>query len=267
MRQRLACVIVAMAALLAGCRRSAPHEVTNAFQWTDQIVAGGTLHLRDVNGRIRVVPAPAGAVQITGSKVWHRGRESDVRFVANRVGSDVYVCALWGRRSRCDEHGYTASGPSFWSIFSFRGRSDMRADFAVSLPAGVKLDVVAVNGGVSVQGVSSDVKIQSVNGSVDASSRSGSMAIENVNGSITAGVDSLGTAPYRFVTVNGSVHVTLPAAFQGRVELKTITGRASSDFPVTGATERNTIEGTVGSGNGSVTIKTVNGSVELLRKG
>ncbi len=267
MRLNFSHVLVVGAALLAGCRRSAPHEVTNAFQWTDQIVAGGTLHLRDANGQISVVASPSGSVVIRGSKQWRRGRESDVRFVTNRIGNDVYVCAVRGRRSRCDERGYSASKPSFWNIFSLHGRSDMRADFDVQLPAGVKLDVLAMNGGASIDGVASDVKVSALNGAVTAHSRSGTMEIENVNGPIVADVDSLSTGPYRFVTVNGPVRVTLPAAFQGSVNLKTLAGSATTDFAVTGTRERNRIEGTVGSGNGSVTAKTVNGSVQLLRKG
>lgn len=269
-RLRYALLIGAIA--LAGCRRGEAREVTNAFQWSDQIPAGATLHIRDLNGNVHVGPASGPTAQVTGSKKWRRGREDDVHFVANRVGNDVYVCAIWGKRGRCDEHGYTSNnGGSILRIFSLRSHStDMTADLAVQLPPGVKLDVMTISGSTSVQGASSDVQVKTVNGSITAHNAAGALRLETVNGSITAGVDSLiGDAPLHFAAVNGSIHVELPASLQGDVTLATVTGRATSNFPLQSADgpASHSLRGTIGAGGRSVTLQTVNGAVELLRKG
>lgn len=259
------------ALLLAGCGRSEAREVTNAFQWSDQMPAGATLHIRDVNGAVHVQPASGTATQVIGSKQWRRGREGDVHFVTNRVGNDVYVCAVWGSRSRCDEHGYAASGGSIWRIFSLRHRStDMQADFAVQLPAGVNVDVMTINGSASIEGASSNVQAKVINGSITAHNASGALLLETVNGSITAGVDSLTSdAPLRFASVNGSIHVVLPASLQGDVSLETVSGRVTSNFPLqaTDAPASHAMHGTLGSATRTVTLRTVSGAVELLRKG
>lgn len=272
MRASQWCAVACGVFVLAGCRRSEPREVTNAFQWADQIPAGATLHLRDINGNIRVEPTSGPTTQVTGSKRWRRGRESDVHFVANRVGNDVYVCAMWGKRGRCDEHGYTTSNHgSILQIFSLRRHdTDMSADFAVQLPAGVKLDVMTISGSTTVEGASSDVQARAVNGSITAHNASGALRLETVNGSISAGVDSLtSNAPLHFASVNGSIHVVLPASLEGNVSLETVSGRVTSNFPLqaTDAPASHSMHGTLGSATRSVTLRTVNGAVELLRKG
>lgn len=270
MRARLWCVPLLAAILLAGCR-SEPHEVANAFQWSDQLPAGTTLHIRNITGSVQVVPAAGRVTTVAASKAWRRGREGDVRFVTHRVGSDVYVCALWGDASRCDANGYTARRFSIWRIFSLRHHStDMRADFAVQLPAGVNVDLMTVTGNASIEGASSDVRARLVSGSITAHHVSGALRLETVNGSITAGVDSLTSdAPLRFATVNGSIHVVLPATLQGDVRLQTVSGRVTSDFPLesTDAPASHSLHGTLGAGGRTVSLQTVSGNVELLRKG
>lgn len=272
MRARQWFAALSGAILLAGCRRSEAREVTNAFQWSEPIPAGATLHIRDINGNVRVGPATGPAVQVTGSKKWRRGRESDVHFVANRVGNDVYVCAMWGNRGRCDDRGYTSSsGGSILRIFSLRHHgTDMSVDFAVQLPAGVNLDVLTISGGTTVEGVSSNVQAKTVSGSITAHNATGALRLETVNGSIDAGVDSLTSdAPLNFASVNGSIRVVLPASLQGDVTLETVSGRVSSNFPLqaSDAPASHSMHGTLGSATRSVSLRTVNGAIELLRKG
>lgn len=271
-RLRPSRAILLGAILVAGCSRREPREIANAFQWSEQIPAGTTLHIRDLNGSVRVVPATGALATVSGSKQWRHGRESDVRFVANRVGQDVYVCALWGSRSRCDQNGYESnSGFSIWNLFSLRRHStDMRADFAVQLPPGVNVDIMAIHGDASIDRAAGNVRVRLVSGSITANDASGALTLETVNGSITAGLDTLtGTGPLDFASVNGSIHVALPASLQGDVTLQTVSGRVSSDFPLqaSDAPASHSLHGVLGAGGRTISLRTVSGAVELVRKG
>lgn len=264
-------VVAALCVVVAGCGRST-HEDTNAFRLTEELPPGSTLHLRTTIGRIEVRPTEASVVDVVGSKRW-RGRNGDVSFVTYRDGDDVYVCALWGRRGRCDENGYrsTVSGRSFLRIFSlFRRResSDAVASFSVRLPAGVKLDAYSVNGPIKVDGARSGVIARATNGGIEILHSAGSVIAKTINGSVVVGVDSLSSSDdIKAETVNGSVRAQVPTDVQGDVELVTVNGRVVTDFPLTisGRISPREVRGRIGESPRSITLKSVNGGVQLLK--
>ncbi len=261
-------VAVALLAVTA-CRHREPHVVADAFHWSQPLPPGSRLYVRDLNGDVHVTRATGTVAQVSASKHWSRGRENDVHFVTNRIGNDVYVCALWGSGGRCDDRGYSTGHGSIWRIFSLRRHNtDMRVDFTVALPSGVAVDVLSMNGAADITGASTDVVAKLVNGSITAHTAGGALRLETVNGSITASVDSVNSdGPYRFATVNGSVSVAFPQTLQGSVILATVTGRVESDFPL-GTSIRpdaRTVRGSLGTANRTVSLQTVNGSVMLKK--
>jgi hypothetical protein len=246
------------------------HVVEEAFQWEDVLPAGSTVHVRTTNGRVEVSPSHENAVRIAGSKRWRSGREGDVQFISTRSGNDVYVCAVWGR-GRCDERGYQSKGRSFsilriFSLFNRRG-SDMVADIEVSLPPGVKIDAGTSNGAIEIEGAAG-VEARNVNGPIKVREVSGPVSISTVNGSVSAELDSISSEDsLRFETVNGMVKVHLPAYLDGAVQLSTVNGSVSSEFPITvsGVVNRHQIRGQIGASSRPIVLKSVNGSVQLLK--
>jgi hypothetical protein len=262
------------AALLAGaalsvgaCRREA-REVSDAFSWSRELAPGTTIHLRTTNGNVTVRGTAEPRAHVQGIKRWQRGRERDVKFVVDRGGDDVYLCAIWTRRGgRCGDERYRPSPPRWLAMFSlFRRRTDMAASFEVMLPPGVRLDASTVNGGVTVTEAAGDVKAETVNGDIRASTMGGRLSLKTVNGSIRARAALLAKhAPVELETVNGSVRAELPSPLDADVRLSTVNGRITTDFPValSGRASAGELRGTVGGGGRPVRLKTVNGSVEL----
>jgi hypothetical protein len=267
-RRLTGAALLAGAALSAGaCRREA-REVSDAFSWSHELAPGTSIHLRTMNGNVTVRGTAEPRAQVQGSKRWHRGRERDVQFVVDREGDDVYLCAIWTRRGgRCGDERYRPSPPRWLAMFSlFRRRTDMAASFEVMLPPGVRLDASTVNGGVTVTEAAGDVKAETVNGDIRASTTGGGLSLKTVNGSIRARAASLAKdAPVELETVNGSVRAELPSPLDAEVRLSTVNGRITTDFPValSGRASARELRGTVGGGGRPVSLKTVNGSVEL----
>lgn len=260
-------------AALAACGGHTMHETPNAFSWTDQLPAGATLHLRDLTGSIHVVPTTDASVRVRGSKSW-RGREPDVRFITNRRGDDMYVCAVFGSSGRCDEHGYRSrSGRSgimgFLSIFSLRKtrRGDATVNFEVALPPGVKLDASTVMGDVSAEGLAAGSSLKTVNGDVRMTG-TGAISGKSTNGDVTVSVATLGAADtISAESVNGEVEVTVPGSYEGALQIKTVNGDVSSDFPITvsGSRGMRNIVTTIGSAPRLVKLSTVNGEVRVKK--
>ena len=105
------------------------------------------------------------------------------------------------------------------------------------------------------------------NGTVTANGVAGPLALSTTNGDVRLAVDSLGAADsIRANTTNGSVRAAVPSNLDGHIELSTLNGDAHSDFPLspTGRA-RHVFTGDIGTGTRLVRLRTVNGSVALVR--
>jgi hypothetical protein len=260
-----AAVLLAALALPAAGQQTQSGDV---FNWTGKVPAGRWIRVKNLNGRITVGAASGDNIEVTGTKYWRRGDPAMVRITEQTLGSgDALVCALWGDNSTCDENGYNTNRNS-------RDRrmrnNDVRVDFRVLVPRGVKVSVETVNGAVSVDGATSEVDAETVNGEVEVNTTGGRVNAQSVNGSVRARlgkVDSDGDM--RFETVNGSVIVEFNGDFGGDVDLETVNGSLNTNFEMTvsGRLDPKHLRAHVGKPGGPrLHLETVNGSVELRKR-
>lgn len=232
------------------------------FRWSGRVASGATVEVRGVNGGISAEPAEGGEVQVTATK---SARRSDPKSVEIRVvehAGGVLICAVYpnadGRANTCspDGEGHT----------NVRN-NDVVVDFKVRVPRGVRFDGRTVNGNIETGALGSDVDARTVNGSINISA-AGVARANTVNGSITA---RLGRADWsdelEFKTVNGAITLSLPADTNAQVSAQTVNGDISTDFPLTilGRFSRKHLNGTIGSGGRELTLRSVNGSIQLRR--
>jgi hypothetical protein len=222
--------------------------------------------VRNLNGSIHVSAASGRTTEESATKSWRRGDPKDVRFEVTKLANGgVLVCAIWGPDATCDERGYHSD--------DHRGHrdNDVDVEFTVRVPAGVKVDVGTVNGGVDVAGAGAEVVAATVNGAIDASTSVGPINATTVNGDIHATMRALGGGDedMRFSTVNGDVVLTLPGDFDADVDMSTVNGRFRTDYPVTvrGTINPHHLRATIGKGGRRLTFRTVNGNLELRKQG
>ena len=257
----LALAAPALASAQQRDRQSERQRETNAFQWSGRIPSGSWLRVRNINGPIRVVAATGDNAEVTADKTWRTGNAQQVRVEMVRDGNNVTICAIWHPNVRCDAEGYHGSGRS-------ENSGDVAVEFTVRLPRGVHLNGNTVNGSFTVEGATGQVVARTINGDVNVSSSGGPVEARTTNGSIDA---SMGTATLSddlsFITTNGSITLTLPAAINARLEMRTVNGRLTSDFPLTlsGPISPRQISTTLGSGGRRLELRTVNGSVTIKR--
>jgi Putative adhesin len=272
---------LAITSRLAWADRMGPHttgtrsanDTTTDFHWSGHVEQDRWVRVRNLSGWIHVERATGNDVEISGHKSWRHGDPDIVRVTMDRTGAgggDVLVCGLWGDDSHCDEHDYEShSHERGWHHHFDGDDNDVRVDFTVLVPAGIRVLAETVNGDVEVTGATRDVDASSVNGHVDATSDGGPVDANSVNGSVEATMGRVADATrLKYSSVNGSVHVTLPADLKADVEVSTVNGSVRSDFPisVSGSLQPRSFRGTIGGGGVPLQIETVNGSIEL-RKG
>lgn len=266
-RLLIAALATALVAPTAAAQRDRDRDQqaeADAFRWDGRIPEGRWISIHNLNGAITVEAASGDQVEVRAEKRWRRGDPRDVRFETVRDGDNVVICALWTERSTCDRDGAHMRGHSDGG----NDRNDVSVRFTVRLPAGVKVRAQTVNGAIDVSGARSEVVARTVNGRVDATTAAGPVDAETVNGGITVRMESLNAeGDMKFETVNGSVRIEAPANLAAELSMSTVNGSLTSDFPLTvqGRLSKHRIDATINGGGRRLTLRTVNGSVELRR--
>jgi DUF4097 and DUF4098 domain-containing protein YvlB len=177
--------------------------------------------------------------------------ESDARDIASGISVDVS-----GGRIRAD-------GPSM------RRRQNWSVSYEIWAPRQTDLHVSTQNGGVSVDDMDARLELGAVNGGISLHGVSGDVRGETTNGPVTVELDG---DQWRgpgldLRTTNGPVTVDIPDGYSARLETGTVNGPMVIDFPVT-------LQGTIGRristqlGRGGATIRavTTNGPVAIHKR-
>lgn len=262
-------LIVLGAALLAppAVQAQARQTERDAFTLSERVPVDQWIRVRNINGEMRVRASNSDKVEITATKSWRRGDPKDVT-IETKKSSDgsILVCAIWANtNTTCTEDRYSSRSNDRGD----RDRNDVSVEFDIRVPKGVKVGVWSVNGGVSVDGVTSEVRAGTVNGGVDAVSTGGPVQASTVNGSIHATMGRLeGDQDLTFSTVNGSVVAEFAGDIDADIDLSTVNGRFQTDWPVTisGRIDPRRLRATLGKGGRRIRLSTVNGNVELRKR-
>jgi hypothetical protein len=264
---RTALLIAAIALPAAAQQR----RTENAFNWSGRVPAGRWIRIRNLNGSITVGQASGDNVEVTATKQWRRGDPNVVRFETKKFGpgdESVVICALWGDNSSCDENGYDSHNDR--RDRRARDNNDVSVDFHVLLPKGVKVGVNTVNGAVTVDGATAEVDAGTINGEVSVATTGSPVNATDINGSVHARLGRLDSdGSMEFSTINGSVTVEFTGDFGADVDLQTLNGSLNTNFPMTmsGRLDPKHLRAHVGRPGGpNLRLKTINGSVELMRR-
>lgn len=236
---------------------------TDEFHWSGRLAQGQTLEIKGINGSVRAEPSSGNEADVTAKKTGRRSDPKDVEIRVVEHSGGVTICAVYpsdnpGNPNSCEP----GEGGS-----SHVHDNDVRVDFTVRVPQGVRFSPKTVNGDIETSALGGDVDAKTVNGSIKIAA-AGIASAKTVNGSINA---SLGSANWNgsldFKTVNGGITLDLPANTNAEVKADTLNGEISSDFPLTtqGSYNRRHLSGTIGGGGRDLSLKTVNGSIHLRR--
>ncbi|HYM81440.1 MAG TPA: hypothetical protein VEY91_08515, partial [Candidatus Limnocylindria bacterium] len=157
----------------------------NTFEWSGRLAPGKTLEIKGVNGAIRAEVASGSEIQVLASKSARKSNPDQVQIEVIEHDGGVTLCMVYPSRSGWQPNECRPGDGGRMNASD----NDVRVDFRVKLPRGVKLAARTVNGDVGAHGLESDVEAHTVNGSIEVemgnSSRESALEFETVNGGIT----------------------------------------------------------------------------------
>lgn len=230
------------------------------FHWSGRMAAGQLIEIKGVNGGIRAESTASKDVEIIAEKTGYRDDPAGVRIEVVDNGNGTTICAVYPAKSgRVNECRPGNSGRMNTD------NNDVKVQFTVRVPAGVRFIGRTVNGSVQAIHLSADVEAHTVNGKIAVSTSATALA-DTVNGSIHA---TMGNGAWirsrKFTTVNGSIEVDLPGNACADLDASTVHGQITTDFPLTvhGRFMDRSVRGTLGTGGHELKINTINGNITL----
>jgi Putative adhesin len=267
MRVSPAVALLAAAVFTAGTLAAQTDDGTT-FRWSGPVAAGRSVRLHNLNGDVRVEHAAAGSpVELVAERMVRRGDPKLVRFAVRMRGDgDVVICALWGNDMECTDNGSRGN----YHSSSWGSRDETSVIIRVRVPDGVNAFARSTNGNIAVEGLTADVDASTTNGDVNIRTSGGTVNATTTNGNVTASLGaSSSDQPMRFTSTNGSVTVYGPPMLSAELDMATVNGGVSTDFPITvsGLIARQSVHGRLGQGGRSIVVRTTNGDVALRRNG
>ena len=143
--------------------------------------------------------------------------------------------------------------------------------YRINVPRRNDLDLSATNGGITIVGVSGNLRFDTTNGGVRLQDVGGRVNGETRNGGLDVRLN--GTRwdgeGLDVQTSNGGVTLSIPDGYNAELETRTVNGGLRIDFPITVQGElssRRGISTTLGSGGPPVRVRTTNGGVKINRR-
>jgi DUF4097 and DUF4098 domain-containing protein YvlB len=192
---------------------------------------------------------------------WDRNEVKVVAMIQASANDDSQAEALAKQITVSTEGGRIhADGPSS------QHRSWWSVSYEIYVPRRSNLEAITQNGGVSAESIEGDLDFQATNGGIRVEDVAGDVRGETTNGGVSATLsgNSWRGRGLDLRTTNGGVSLTIPRAYNARLETGTTNGGMNIEFPVTvhGMIGKR-IQTQLGSGGPIVRVVTVNGGVQV----
>jgi hypothetical protein len=269
------CLVVMTLTCMATARKyshasvPAPDKATNSraagqndFHWQGVVRPGDAIEINGIFGTIRAEASSGTEVEVSANKHAGASNPDEVQLRTLKHDGGVTICAVYPRGDAGEPNQCQAGGGN-----SHTHNNDVRVDFTVRVPAGIRLIARTVDGDVDGSSLSGNVEAYSVMGNIRIST-TGYVQAKTITGSITATVGNANwPGQIEFETSTGAISLELPAQSDTELRAESITGTISFDFPLAAhaTVGRQNVKGTIGNGGRKLVLKTINGDIKLMR--
>ncbi len=251
------------------CDMTPPHKAERTVTVSGDMATDKMLSAQTNNGNIKVQGQESAGCEVTAHITARGNTEQEAQEIAD--GVEVALVP--------SEQGL--------KIDIKKPESELSKHIDVSLdikmPGQNRLDLITSNGNINIGDISRGITLHTSNGNVTLNHTAGPIAAYTSNGNVDCrdvGKDfqartsngnvnvifsesAEGASRIDIETSNGSIRVTPPKSFSATVDATTSNGKITSGITIQGSVSKNSLHGTVGSGEGTCRLRTSNGSIHI----
>jgi DUF4097 and DUF4098 domain-containing protein YvlB len=235
-------------------------RVQEEFHQTYQFAPQGRVQLENINGSVRIVGWDRNEVKVDAVKwAYTTERLNEAQIVVDADPDNIRISTKYPDRNQ-----------TFRDDRSGRLNNPASVEYTIFVPRSARIDSVElINGGLSLEGLTNDVRASSINGKLTASGLTGEAKLSTINGTLEASFNQLDAAKSIALTsVNGSLHLTIPSDANANLRASNVHGGINNDFglPVRkGEYVGYDLAGQLGQGATRIRLANVNGSINIRR--
>jgi DUF4097 and DUF4098 domain-containing protein YvlB len=217
-------------------RAESEQKETERVDRTLPFSPGGTLHLKNFSGTIRITGSSEGQVVIGAVRRATRDRLDRIKLDIQSSGSEITINANQRDSGRSE-----------------RDNNVVETEFDIKVPADTRLDVDAFSSDVRISGVHGKQRVHTFSGPIELRGANGSLDLESFSGDIELEVvDATASPDLEVKTFSGSITAQIPEATSGNVRFNSFSGSIRSDLPLTMESGgRRSFRGRLNNGGGS----------------
>jgi hypothetical protein len=225
----------------------------NQFQWSGTVAQGKTIEIRGVHGSIRTISSEDDRIHVDA----RRSDPAGVRIEAVEHEAGVTICAVHeGEPSECRPYGGATPVRN----------SDVRVDFVVRVPAGVRFTGSMTSGEIEVERLRSEVSVATIDGRVKIQTAGFAAQATTINGDVVLELPAGANADFYANSVSGTIDSELPLRFNSGVSFPPAPPLLPGGGAVRAGRPPQIVGATIGDGGPELRVTTIRGNIRLQRR-
>jgi hypothetical protein len=246
--------IDAAAVALGACNEiSLNAEATDTWTRHYPLAQGGSVDIRNTNGRTEVLAGDGDAVDVTATKTARAMTDQGARDALRQIEIQETIAP---DRIALDSTQHN---------MAFEMNVSRRVDYVVRLPRWANVELRATNGQLSVRDLSGALRMSTTNGTIDGQALGGPTTASATNGRVVLDFAHLGDGDVVCDTTNGAITMTLPPSAKATLTASVTNGGISTEGLSLSVSEhsRRRLEGTMNGGGTPIRLSTTNGAIAV----
>ncbi len=241
--------LCAIAALSLNLQAEINDSIDRVFDFSDN----GKIELSNINGDVTITACSCNQVTLNAQII---ASSQEVRDrISIEIDDSSDLISIQTRYKKQNRKSYS-------------NRQFSKVTYTLEVPENTNLkSMELVNGNLSIEGVSGQLKAELVNGALISDGLTSNTKVSLVNGDLTLKFAHLDNAEsVDLESVNGKIKVYLPASADVNVNAETVSGKISNDFGFEVIKHKyvgREMHGSLGNGRVKLSMENVNGSIQL----
>ncbi|MEW6131304.1 MAG: DUF4097 family beta strand repeat-containing protein [Acidobacteriota bacterium] len=232
-------------------------KVTEEFHQTYNLPNDGRVSLKNINGSVRIHTWDSNQVKVDAVKWAYKAeRLADATIVVDASENAINIKTDYAKRAQrwSDEDRYD---------------NPASVEYTITVPRAARLEKFdLINGDLQIEDFAGTIHATCINGEINAKRLSGEVKLSTINGQLNYEHSGANQNPVNLSSVNGAVELSFAGNADAEVRASTVHGSINNDFGLEvkkGKYVGQSLEGALGRGGTSVSLKNVNGSININR--